>query len=415
MDRNPDPTADLPSGQGRRHFCGRLAGTLPALATPFAPLRPAAAAEPARTDTRIGVRPEPGVTPTTLLIGQSAPLSGPAAELGTQLNLGARLCFDNVNRHGGIFGRAIELHALDDAYVPDETTRNTRKLLVDGMFALFGYVGTSTTLAVLPLIQQARIPLFAPFTGTRALRTPVNRHVFHVRAGYDRETAAIVRQIASSGLHRLAVVYYDDSYGREGLEGIARAVRSRPAADVRITGEHAVARNAVDVSATAAAVLEQHPDSVAVIGAYGTAAAFIREALRRGYAGQFYCLSSVGATSLAKALGAQAAGVVVSQVMPNPRNATLPLVREYQRLLAAAGHAGAYSHASLEGFIAALAFVEGLRRTGRDPTRDRFIAALESMRAIDLGGFDIQFSPEDHVGSKFVDLAVLNARGQAIR
>ncbi|CAG9178260.1 ABC transporter substrate-binding protein [Cupriavidus pampae] len=398
--------------QHRRRFCGQLACALPPL---WALRANAAQSQPSTPDTRSNAKPEIGVSATTILVGQSAPLTGPAAELGIHLNRGARLCFDQVNRQGGIFGRQIELRALDDAYDPEETKRNTRTLLVDGMFALFGYVGTSMSLAVLPLVQQARIPFIAPMTGARALRSPFNRHVFHVRAGYDRETAAIVRQIATSGLRRLAVVYNNDSYGREGLEGIANAVQARTAADLHITGRHAVERNAVDVGVATTAVLAQEPDAIAVISAYGTAAAFIREALRQGYAGQFYCLSSVGTTSLAKALGGQAAGVVVSQVMPSPRNGTLPLVRDYKRLLNAASEANANSHASLEGFIGALTFVEGLRRAGRDLTRDKFIAALEGMRATDLGGYDIQFSPDDHLGSKFVELAILNARGLAVR
>jgi ABC-type branched-subunit amino acid transport system substrate-binding protein len=360
---------------------------------------------------------ETGVTADTILLGQSAALTGPTAVLGKQMNAGARLYFDYINKQGGVFGRKIELKALDDMYEPDEAVKNTKKLIEeDRVFALFGYVGTPTSQAVLPLVNQARIPFFAPFTGAQSLRDPQSRYVFHVRAGYDEETAAIVRQIRTTGLKRIAVVYNDDAYGRAGLSGIEHAIKALPAdSGVQLVAQENVIRNTVEIGYAMQTAMKAKPDAVILISAYRTVGAFVKEALRRNYTGQFYNVSFVGTQALAKEVGPQGSGVIISQVMPHPGNATLPVVREYLRLLQAAGKQNDFDYASIEGFIAAKAFVEGLRRAGKDLTRERLVTALETMRNIDLGGFVVQFSPESHVGSKFVEMTIINSRGVVIR
>ncbi|ABF10025.1 ABC-type branched-subunit amino acid transport system substrate-binding protein [Cupriavidus metallidurans] len=360
---------------------------------------------------------ETGVTADSILLGQSAALSGPTAVLGKQMNAGARLYFDYINKQGGVFGRKIELKALDDMYEPEEAVKNTKKLIEeDRVFALFGYVGTPTSQAVMPLVNQARIPFFAPFTGAQSLRDPQSRYVFHVRAGYEEETAAIVRQIRTTGLKRIVVVFNDDAYGRAGLSGVEHAIKALPAdSGVQLVAQESVIRNTVEIGDAMQTAMKAKPDAVVLISAYRTVGAFVKEALRRGYSGQFYNVSFVGTQALAKEVGPQGSGVIISQVMPHPGNATLPVVREYLRLLQAAGKQNDFDYASIEGFIAAKSFVEGLRRAGKDLTRERLVTALETMRNVDLGGYIVQFSPESHVGSKFVEMTIINSRGVVIR
>ncbi|AVA37081.1 MAG: ABC transporter permease [Burkholderiaceae bacterium] len=360
---------------------------------------------------------ETGVTADSILLGQSAALSGPTAVLGKQMNAGAHLYFDYINKQGGVFGRKIELKALDDMYEPEEAVKNTKKLIEeDRVFALFGYVGTPTSQAVMPLVNQARIPFFAPFTGAQSLRDPQSRYVFHVRAGYEEETAAIVRQIRTTGLKRIVVVFNDDAYGRAGLSGVEHAIKALPAdSGVQLVAQESVIRNTVEIGDAMQTAMKAKPDAVVLISAYRTVGAFVKEALRRGYSGQFYNVSFVGTQALAKEVGPQGSGVIISQVMPHPGNATLPVVREYLRLLQAAGKQNDFDYASIEGFIAAKSFVEGLRRAGKDLTRERLVTALETMRNVDLGGYIVQFSPESHVGSKFVEMTIINSRGVVIR
>ena len=362
-----------------------------------------------------GARAETGVTNDTILIGQSAAMSGPAAQLGQQMNLGAKLYFNAINAAGGINGRKIELKVLDDFYEPDATTRNTKTLINDTkVFALFGYVGTPTSLAALKVASPAGVPFFAPYSGAMALREPLARNVFHVRASYNDETAAIVQQIQTTGLKRIAVVYNDDAYGKAGLDGVQRALKLPAGQGVSLVAQASMVRNTTDVKGAIGTVLAQKPDAIVVISAYQTVAALVKDAQDQGFGGQFYNVSFVGTKALANALGKAGGGVIISQVMPYPYSGASPLVRDYQKLLKSDGITD-FDYGSMEGYIAARVFVEGLKRAGRDLTREKLITALESMGNYDLGGFNVNFSPTNHVGSKFVEMTIINSHGQVIR
>ena len=362
-----------------------------------------------------GAHAETGVTNDAIIVGQSAPMSGPAAQLGQQMNRGAQLYFNAVNAAGGINGRKIELKVLDDFYEPDATARNTKTLIEDTkVFALFGYVGTPTSLAALKIANPAGVPFFAPYSGASALREPFARNVFHVRASYNDETAAIVQQIHTTGLKRIAVIYNDDAYGKAGLDGVQRALKLPANKGVSLVAQASVVRNTTDVKSAITTVLEQKPDVVVVISAYQTVAALVKGAQEQGYAGQFYNVSFVGTKALANALGKAGGGVIISQVMPYPYSGASPVVRDYQKLLKSDGITD-FDYGSIEGYVAARVFVEGLKRAGRDLTREKFVGALETMGNYDVGGFNVNFSPSNHVGSKFVDMTIINSNGQVIR
>lgn len=362
-----------------------------------------------------GAHAETGVTNDAIIVGQSAPMSGPAAKLGQQMNRGAQLYFNAVNAAGGINGRKIELKVLDDFYEPDATARNTKTLIEDTkVFALFGYVGTPTSLAALKIANPSGVPFFAPYSGASALREPFARNVFHVRASYNDETAAIVQQIHTTGLKRIAVIYNDDAYGKAGLDGVQRALKLPANKGVSLVAQASVVRNTTDVKSAITTVLEQKPDVVVVISAYQTVAALVKGAQEQGYAGQFYNVSFVGTKALANALGKAGGGVIISQVMPYPYSGASPVVRDYQKLLKSDGITD-FDYGSIEGYVAARVFVEGLKRAGRDLTREKFVGALETMGNYDVGGFNVNFSPSNHVGSKFVEMTIINSNGQVIR
>ncbi len=214
-----------------------------------------------------------------ILLGQSAALTGPAGELGRRFKEGANLVFDRINARGGVNGRVIELLSIDDGYEPERCADNTRKLLGSDVFSLFGYVGTPTSLAALPLASAANVPFFAPFSGAEALRTPFNRQVFHVRASYFDETAEIVKQLIAVSMKRIAVFYQNDSYGKSGLEGVTRALAAH---GLKPVGVGTVERNTVDVAGAVKAIMAERPDAVVQISAYKSCAAFVRAAARSG-------------------------------------------------------------------------------------------------------------------------------------
>ncbi len=352
----------------------------------------------------ITAQAEPGVTPTTIVIGQSAAFTGPASELGNEMRAGALAYFQMVNAAGGVNGRKIELRSLDDGYEPDRAAANTKKLIDGGVFLLFGYVGTPTSNAAKPIFTAAKVPFVGPFTGAESLRNPINRYIFNIRASYFDETDKIVGQMTGQTLDRIAVFYQNDDYGKAGLAGVERAMQKR---NIKIVATGTVERNTVDVAAAVAAIGKVEPQAVIMISAYKSVAAFIKAMRAAGHNPQFMNVSFVGSKALAHEAGPAGRGVGISQVMPFPWNLSNRVVKEYQQALTAATGKQDYSFTSLEGFIAAKVLVEGLRRTGSDLTRERFVTAMEQLRDYDVGGYLISYSPTDHSGSRFVELTVI--------
>ena len=342
-----------------------------------------------------------------IVLGQSAAFSGPAMQLGTQFHAGARLWFDQLNAKGGVGGRAIEIRQLDDGYEPDRCQANTERLIKDEVFALFGYIGTPTSLAALPLATSARVPFIAPFTGAMGLREPFKREAFHLRASYDDETALIVKQLIELSQNRIGVFYQNDAYGKAGLSGVTKALAAR---QLKPVAEGTVERNSEDVAAAVAKLAKSGAQAIVQIGAYKACAAFIRQAKQAGYGGKFYNVSFVGTQALADELGKDGAGVVVSQVVPSPYNPARPVSREFVAAAKQQGRVQA-NLSSMEGYLAAKLFTEGLKRAGGKPTREALIAALESINE-DFGGYRVSFGPGNHVASKFVELSMLTGDGR---
>jgi ABC-type branched-subunit amino acid transport system substrate-binding protein len=345
-----------------------------------------------------------------IVLGQSAPFTGPAAQLGIQFYQGAKVFFDQINAQGGVGKRLIEIHKLDDGYEPERCAENTRRFIAEDVFALFGYIGTPTSLVALPLATRAKIPFIAPFTGAMALREPFNKYAFHVRASYNDETALIVKQLTNLGLKKIAVFYQNDAYGKAGLDGVNLALSTL---NLKPVAQATVERNSLDVAAAVKTLVAAAPDAVVQVSAYKSCAAFIRAARKAGYGGTFYNLSFVGTQALADELGKEGAGVVVTQVVPSPYNAASPLAREFVDAVKKAGGEAQANFSSMEGYLAAKVVVEGLKRAGgRGLTRDTLASGLESLSNQSFGGFSVSFSSRNHVASSFVDLSMLTGDGR---
>lgn len=356
---------------------------------------------------------EVGVSDSSILVGQSVPLSGPSQELGSDMKLGVQLYFDHVNSQGGINGRKLELKSLDDGYEPERTAANTRQLTQkDGVFSLLGYVGTPTSVAAMQVSNPAKVPFVGAFTGSDALRAPFNRYVFNIRASYAEECERIVENFTSLNVKRIAVLFQNDAFGKSVLSGVERAMEKR---GLQVLHSTSIERNSLNVAPAAKAIAAAGPDMVIMAVPYKPAAAFVNAIRGEGAAPQFYTVSFVGPQALARELGPNGAGVGISQVMPFPWSINAPIVREYQKLLTKVDAKAEPSYVSLEGFIAAKVFTEGVKRAGKDLTRDKFIAAMEGMRNYDVGGFAVSFAPNDHNGSKFVELTVLRRDGKYMR
>lgn len=344
---------------------------------------------------------------TPLVLGQSAPFSGPSAQLGIQFNQGAKLFLDQYNAQPG--RRNLVIKNLDDGYEPDRCAANTQKFIEEDVFALFGYVGTPTSLAALPLAVKDKVPFVAPFTGAMSLREPFQKNVFHLRASYNDETALMVKQLTHLGLKKIAVFYQNDAYGKAGLDGVTLALGEQQLKPVALA---TVERNSADVAQAVKTIVAARPDAVVQVGAYKACATFIREARKAGYGGTFFNMSFVGTKALADELGKDAAGVMITQVVPSPYNQANALAREFAEAVRKAGNGASANFSSMEGYLAAKVLVEGLRKAPGKPARESLIAGLESIDRQQFGGFEVSFSSKNHVASKFVELSMLTGDGR---
>ncbi len=352
-----------------------------------------------------------GITDTQVMLGQSVALSGPAEQLGKDMQQGAQLYFDIVNARGGVNGRKILLKTLDDGYEPPRAAENTKKLInEEKVFALFGYVGTPTSAASLPIFTEAKVPFIGAFTGAELLRQPFNRYVFNVRASYFDETEAIVQHLTAMSVDKIAVFYQNDAYGQAGLAGVERAMKKR---NLQVAGKGTVERNTVEVKKAVDEMLKSKPQAIVMISAYKSCAAFIQQMKKGGAAPTFWNVSFVGSKALAKELDREGRGVQISQVVPFPWDNSIPVVKEYRK--AAEGAKMEPGFGTLEGYLAAKVTAEALRRAGRGLSRDGFIKALESMGEYDAGGFKVSYSPDNHNGSTFVDLTIISRDQKFVR
>jgi branched-chain amino acid transport system substrate-binding protein len=344
-----------------------------------------------------------------IVLGQSAPFTGAAAQLGIQFNIGAKVYFEQVNAKGGINRRQIELLSLDDGYEPARCAENTAKFIDQDVLALFGYIGTPTSLAALPLVTKSKVPFIAPFTGAMSLREPLNKAVFHLRASYDDETALIVKQLHNLDLKKIAVFYQNDAYGKAGLDGVTKALAKEGLKPVALA---TVERNSVEVAAAVSNLMAAKPDAIVQISAYKSCAAFIRAARSAKFGGSFFNVSFVGTQALAEELGKEANGVVVSQVVPSPYSLASAVGREFNDAIKAYGKDATANYSSLEGYLAAHLICDGLRNAGGKNTREALLAGMESIGNQSYGGFSVSLSTNDHVASSFVQLSMLTGDGR---
>lgn len=357
-----------------------------------------------------GMADTPGISDNEILLGQSCALKGPTKALGVAMRNGALAYFKKVNNNGGIKGKKIRLISYDDGYEPDACAKNTKKLIdVDNVFLLFGYVGTPTSKVAVPIATEKKVPYFGPFTGAEFLRNPVNRYVFNIRASYYQETEIMVeRLVTDKNIKRISVFYQNDSYGKAGLDGVQRAMTGR---GLKILSDAHYPRNTLEVEPAVKKLLQTKPDAVLMIGTYQPCAKFINLMRQAKSHALFINISFVGANALGESLGNSGINVIITQVVPHPDYANIPIVTEYQNALK---HEVTFEpqpdFVELEGFIAAKALCRILEETPTPITREGFIQTAE-MQSVQFGGFSFSFSPDDHQGSDLVHLTQIGPGG----
>jgi len=346
-----------------------------------------------------------GVSDNQIKLGMSNALKGPAASLGVELKKGSEIYFNRVNKQGGIAGRKIKLLSYDDGYEPERTYQNTQKLVYDdNVFALFDYVGTPTSKAVMPIIHKEKVIYFTPFTGADFLRTPVVETIFNIRGSYFAEVDQQVDYFVNKKKYtQVGLFIQADDFGLAVTRGINYSLNQKnitPIVNTRFK------RNSKTIANAVSALLRTNPQVIFCVGTYQPIAELINKLRDKGYKGDFVSVSFVGVYELAQRLNSTK-GVYVTGVVPSPYFSKLAIVKEYQQAMNNAGFTK-FTHESLEGYINAKVFVEIAKRCQSKLTKQCFIHQAEQF-SYDIGGLIISFTPNNHQGMKTIywqDLAI---------
>ena len=349
-----------------------------------------------------------------VLLGQSVPLTGAADQIGLAYLNGAKICFDALNAKTPGSGYRIEVKALDDGYDPGKAAANAKQLIDGGVDALFGFAGTASCDAAFAVAKSSGMPFFAPFAASDTLHDPALANVFHVRPALADEAYKVARHCATLNQDRIAVFAEDDAMGRAGLAAVNQALIDLKRPPLVASALSAV--NSDKVEGAVAQLMKAQPQAIIQVSLFNSAAAFIRKMRRAGFGGQFLTFSVVGIDPLFSALGKEIGGIVISQVVPSPRSTGTPIIKEYLDVLNQTDQTPSYE--SVEGYIAARSFNEGVRRSvavGGKPDRAGLQKAFESMTDYDVGGFRVNLRPRQYESVRAIDLVSITPDGKIVR
>jgi branched-chain amino acid transport system substrate-binding protein len=348
-----------------------------------------------------------GVSNDTITLGRTAGFTGGVAGAINEQKAAVDAYVAWINKKGGVNGRKVIIKELDDKFDPKTAGDNAKKFIDEGVFAIFLPRGTPHTEAILKVSQPAGVPVIAPSTGAEIFHTPVNRLVFNVRAKYQTETIEAIRHFATLGQKRLALIHVDDSFGKDGVIGYEAGIKQFGAQSVFIGKFDRVKGDSVQ---HVPKLKELQPDAIIVIGAVKAISDLIKQSRKAGVTGQFMTQSNNASAAFIKEVGEIGVGTIMTQVTPPASSAVSLMGIEYREIAEKAGATPSY--AGMEGFAAAKVMVEGLRRAGRNLTRDSFVAGLESLKKFDLGGMEVTYGPNDRTGSTFVELSIIGKDGK---
>jgi ABC-type branched-subunit amino acid transport system substrate-binding protein len=356
----------------------------------------------------------PGVTEKEILIGSCSALEGPSHFLGTETVNGAKAYFSMINDAGGVDGRKLRLISYDDSYDPAKTEACFNKLMDQKVFALGFFVGTPTAVKYVPMAETNKIPLVGLFTGAQTLYVPMRHWVVNVRASYFDETREQIDGLWEK-LHyrKIGVIYPEDAFGAAVLEGVKAALKAHGAEPIAVGSYQ---RQTAQVGGAVDTVKAANPEAVVVVGPSNTVAPILRLSHAKGWKPLFLTVSFVGTDELISEAAADAEGVVITQVVPPYYLTDLKTVALFRRSLSKYIPSAQPNFVSLEGFVDAMVLVEGLKKAGKELTREGLIRGIESIHELDLGlgpQLILDYSAKDHKGFDHVIPTVVRG-GRAV-
>lgn len=353
---------------------------------------------------------EVGVLTDKIVFGQAAAFEGPAAALGNGMRLGIKAAFAEVNKTGGLKGKKLELITIDDSYEPDKSIKAVKKLLHEKkVFSLIGAVGTPTSKATQPIATNAKAPFIGAFTGAGFLRNSKLGNIVNIRATYGAETETWIKHLTEDlKFDKIAILYQDDAFGRVGLAGVKKAMDKR---GLKLVAEGTYERNTTAVKSALLKIKKAKPQAVVMVGAYKPIASFIKLSRKVKFNPRFVNISFVGSKALAKELGKDGEGVIISQVVPFPWDSSIPVVKQYQSALKAFDANAEFGFVSLEGYIVGRLAIEALRKLDGKVTREAFLNSIWSTGEYEIGGVKLKYGTDDNQGMDKVFLSIIQKDG----
>jgi branched-chain amino acid transport system substrate-binding protein len=325
-----------------------------------------------------------GVTDDTIRVGMIVDLTGPVAFLDQEISAGAKLYLQDVNDQGGVHGRKIELIVEDDGYQPPRTVAAYRKLVdLDGVFCLVGNLGTPNAMAIMHMLERERIPLFSPMSFSSAIYTPARRYVFAMSPSYRSQSWVMVQRIAGSpgaGSARLGVIYQDDDFGLDGLEGLKNAAAYY---GLSVIAEESYKRGTMDFSTQILNLKRAGVTHVILWTILRETAAVLKEADQLGWEPQFFGNFTAADDQIVELAGGALKNTLFVSMwdLSRPQMITyLELIKKYTP-----DRKPGFYHAG--GFLTAQGLVEVLQRAGRDLSREKAVEAAETLNGWDKNIF----------------------------
>lgn len=350
-----------------------------------------------------------------LVFGMSTALTGPAADLGLNMRSGVLAAFNAQNEIGGVANKKLSLTAYDDGYEPTLTVPNMQQLILkDRVLAIIGNVGTPTAVAAIPVAVENKTLFFAAYTGAGVLRkTPPERYVINYRASYAQEAATMIDGLLSHGIKIDEIAFFTqrDSYGDAGFSGGIEALKKHGLNDSSQVVHVRYERNTLGVENALADIFGAAivPKAIIMVGAYAPCAKFIKLAKQNGLKAIFLNVSFVGSESLARELGAEGEGVIVTQVVPPIIDDRLPVVKDFKRDFAKYSADRSFTFGAFEGYIAAKILIKSLENISGEINREKIIDSLQALESFSIGMDNpLLLSKNSHQASNFVWLTSLH-------
>jgi branched-chain amino acid transport system substrate-binding protein len=341
----------------------------------------------------------PGVTDTQIVLGSFGPQDGPAGAYGV-IDRTVAAYWDMVNDQGGINGRKIKFIYENDSYAPAKTVAAVKKLVEeDKVFALVSGLGTANNLGVMDYLVQNNVPHVGPATGSSAMAVPLKKNVYAIQINYITE-ATLLTQYALDKLasKKSAVFYQNDSFGQEGLDAVNAELKKR-----NLSPATGVSYEAADTNFAAQALKLQTggADTVVIWAVPKPGASVIAEMTKIGYQPKLLASAVINDPSIFQLAGPGIEGLAIPAWIPAFDDLTNPKIVEYQAFMKKYAPKEAIGGFSLSGYCEAMVMAEGLRRAGKNLTRESFEQAMDQMQNYTGSPLpNVSYSATDHAGIK---------------